>query len=42
MQNFLDYIHKPSSGWLDEELQTIGIINDKNYIFANKTGGKIV
>lgn len=35
MKNFLDDIHKPDSGWLDEELQTIRIINDKHYLLCS-------
>lgn len=30
--NFLEKIHKPDSGWMDEELAMIGVINDYNYM----------
>ena len=30
--DFLEKIHKPDSGWLDDELAMIGIINDYNYM----------
>lgn len=29
---FLEKIHEPDSGWMDEELAMISIINDYNYI----------
>ena len=29
---FLEKIHKPDSGWLDEEFATLGIINDYYYM----------
>ena len=29
---FLEKIHEPDSGWMDEELAMIGIINDYNYM----------
>ena len=29
---FLEKIHKPDSGWMDEELEMIGVINDYNYM----------
>lgn len=29
---FLEKIHKPDSGWMDEELTMIGVINDYNYM----------
>lgn len=29
---FLDEIHNPNSGWLDEELMTVAIHNDYNYV----------
>lgn len=29
--NFLNEIHKPNSGWLEEELMSVGIINDFSY-----------
>ena len=31
---FLEKIHKPNSGWLDEEFATLGIINDYNYMLS--------
>lgn len=31
LDEFLDKIHKPSSGWIDDELMTISIHNDFNY-----------
>lgn len=30
--DFLEKIYQPNSGWLDEELMSIGIINDFNYM----------
>lgn len=29
---YLESIHKPDAGWIDEELSTITVINDYNYM----------
>lgn len=33
---FLEKIHKPDSGWMDEELAMIGVINDYNYMLPRQ------
>lgn len=30
--DYIDKIHEPGSGWLDEELAMVSVINDYNYM----------
>lgn len=32
---FLDKINRPDSGWTPEELHSVSVINDYNYILSN-------
>lgn len=32
--DFLQKIYEPDSGWIDEELSTVSIIDDYNYILS--------
>lgn len=33
--DFLDKIYQPDSGYLEEELMSISVINDINYVLSN-------